>query len=82
MAFIACAVAMYGFWWHKPFNIEHRYTVLKLKGNDDEEPHASNLQDEKCDFDSRIDDLNFDNFSDYLLPCPSLRMVIKAGLVV
>lgn len=68
MAFIICAVAMYGFWWHKPFNVEHRYIVLKLKRNDDEEPHASNSQDQKCDFDSRIDDLDGDKFAEYIMP--------------
>ena len=30
MAFIICALAMYGFWWHKPFNVERRHVVVKL----------------------------------------------------
>ncbi|KAK0704297.1 hypothetical protein B0H67DRAFT_521349 [Lasiosphaeris hirsuta] len=30
MAFIICALVMYGFWWHKPFNVERRHIVVKL----------------------------------------------------
>lgn len=29
MAYILCAIVMYGFWWHKPFGVEH-VTVLPV----------------------------------------------------
>jgi len=33
MSFIVCAIAMYGFWWNKPFGVERRHILLDLSGN-------------------------------------------------
>ncbi|KAK4442782.1 hypothetical protein QBC34DRAFT_418206 [Podospora aff. communis PSN243] len=30
MAFIVCALAMYFFWWHKPFGIEQRWVMVRV----------------------------------------------------
>jgi hypothetical protein len=31
MAFIVCAVVMYAFWWDKPFNVERRHVLLRIR---------------------------------------------------
>ncbi|KAK3348666.1 hypothetical protein B0T25DRAFT_457680 [Lasiosphaeria hispida] len=51
MAFIICAVAMYGFWWHKPFNVERRHTLVKLAQADDNRDSA-----EICALEGRVSD--------------------------
>jgi hypothetical protein len=33
MAYVVCAVVMYGFWWYKPFGVEHVTTVPGFKGD-------------------------------------------------
>ena len=35
MAFIVCAVAMYGFWWNKPFAIDQRCIMIQVLGSDE-----------------------------------------------
>jgi len=43
MAFIICAVAMYGFWWNKPFGIEQRCIMIQVLGSDE---YAKVIEDE------------------------------------
>jgi len=35
MAFIVCAVAMYGFWWDKPYGIDQRCIMIQVLGPDE-----------------------------------------------
>lgn len=36
IAYVLCAIAMYGFWWHKPFDVEH-VTIVQGRGPDPSE---------------------------------------------
>jgi len=38
IAFVFCAIIMYGFWWHKPYGIDERQTIVLVLRPPDTEP--------------------------------------------
>ncbi|KAK0706130.1 hypothetical protein B0T26DRAFT_679854 [Lasiosphaeria miniovina] len=58
MAFVFCAMLMYGFWWHKPFGTEHRHTVVRVHRG----PPVALYYDGACPLDERVPDIDLDDF--------------------
>ncbi|KAK0715411.1 hypothetical protein B0H67DRAFT_488077, partial [Lasiosphaeris hirsuta] len=52
MAFIICALVMYGFWWNKPFNVERRHTLVQ-RGQGDSPVPICNLEDRIADLETQ-----------------------------
>lgn len=61
MAFIVCALAMYFFWWNKPFGIEQRLVMVRVTG--DPSPYSRPRYTEY----QRIDDLSWKQFVDLMI---------------
>lgn len=66
MGFIVCALAMYGFWWHKPFNVERRHVVVKLACPEEQRSDARARADSEpepvCSLGGRVTDLSEEEF--------------------
>ncbi|KAK3370969.1 hypothetical protein B0T24DRAFT_680108 [Lasiosphaeria ovina] len=54
IAFIFCAILMYGFWWHQPFGIEQRHTVVRVH----QVPPVVRYYDADCHLDERVPDID------------------------
>jgi hypothetical protein len=62
MAFIVCALVMYFFWWHKPFGIEQRWTMIWSV-----QPGNTSNNRRRYLEDRRSPDLAWDDFIDLVL---------------
>ena len=60
MAFILCALAMYAFWWNKPYGVEHRALLVQIRPPDDSAP----LPGWRFQPSQRVPDMNWDDFTD------------------
>lgn len=82
IAFAVCALAMYGFWWHKPFNVERRHVLVKITridSNNDSKTSkdkargirrntSTAAREEVCSLDDRVSDVQFFGLAGAFIP--------------
>jgi hypothetical protein len=62
MAFIVCAVAMYGFWWDKPFGIDQRCIMVQVLGPDEYAKVIEDVTQRRLSDHNYTPNLSFDDF--------------------